>query len=83
MAEEDTPYSPFQPPIDYDTSKIFTENPICADFKIERTSRPALLPQHIQFIQPQQQCMRRGIRFDSLLRETTELTMDTPTQLAF
>ena len=62
MAEEDSPYSPFAPPIDYDTSKLFVVNPICADFKIERTSRPAQLPQHIQLIQPQQQCTRRGIR---------------------
>lgn len=82
MAEEDTPYSPFEPPIDYDTSEIFVSNPYHADFKIERTSRPSLLPRNIKLLPPQQY-MRRGLDVDSLLRETTEITMDMPSQLVF
>lgn len=82
MAEDDTPYSPFEPPEDYDTSKVFDSHQFDADFKIERTSRPSILPRNIKLLPPQQY-MRCGIDVDSLLRETTEITMDLPSQLVF
>lgn len=55
MAEENSPYFPFAPPLEYDTSYIYVADQFLSDFTIERTSRPAFLQSNIQLLPQQQQ----------------------------
>lgn len=74
MVDVESIYSPFAPPIDYDTSDIFVIDPILEGIIIERPSRPSNLVSNFQFYQ-QNYYSNYNLDNSSIYDETNETTV--------